>query len=326
MTTPTTPTPGFEFPQDARDTIEKQLRSSVEDRQPLKSVRPGRQPQVVTPVEVSRDEIPAKRNTVPVRSNVTTPVSDPEGISIDLPSRFFYYSFKDLYVRPFRLSHLAKVAKAHETGSMQTLAEVVSSVLSTPNGDTNIAFQLSMADFNAVLYWLRLNSFSKKQMRLTHQCTNPDHLSQVESGQKTPESLKVTTIYTNSDLRIRHLDEAPDPDKYSITVPGYDQKVKMRPETVSDVVQFLDHPDWEDPEFQYKARVASVIGLDAGLENRIALIDDLDPDQALLALEFADLVDTYGVDELVSTNCMECGASTAVKTAVDALNFLSPEF
>jgi hypothetical protein len=325
MNTPT-PTPGFEFPSDARDLIEKQLRASFDERQPLKSVRPSRQPQVVTPVEVRQEELQPQRNTVPVRSGATTPIADPEGISIDLPSRFFYYTFKDLYVRPFKLSHLAKVAKAHETSSMQTLAEVVSSVLSTPNGDTNIAFQLNMADFNAVLYWLRLNSFSKKQMRLTHQCTDPNHLAQVEAGTKTQESLKVTTIYTNSDLKMRHLDEAPDPEKYSIMVPGYDQKVQMRPETVSDVVQFLDHPDWEDPEFQYKARVASVIGLGISLEQRIALIDDLDPDQALLALAFADLVDTYGVDELVSTNCMECGASTAVKTAVDALTFLSPEF
>lgn len=315
----TTPTPGFEFPQDTRDLIEKQLRASLEERAPLKSIRPERQPQprVVTPVEASP--------IVTVRPQHTTPVADPEGISIDLPSRFFYNTFKDLYVRPFRLSHLAKVAKAHETGSMQTLAEVVSSVLSTPNGDTNIAFQLTMADFNAVLYWLRLNSFNKKQMRITHECTDPTHREQVAAGVKDPASLKVVTIYTNSDLKVRHLDVAPDPEKYKIDIPGHGT-VSLRPETVADVVQFLDHPDWEDPEFQYKARVASVLGIPVPLSERVALLDDLDPDHALLALEFADLVDNYGVDEFVTTKCMECGASTAVKTAVDALNFLSPEF
>lgn len=314
----TTPTPGFEFPSDARDVIEKQLRQSFQERQPLRSVRPDRQPQVVTPVEVTP--------TVPVKQANTTPIAEPEGISIDLPSRFFYYSFKDLYVRPFKLSHLAKVAKAHETSSMQTLAEVVSAVLSTPNGDTNIAFQLTMADFNAVLHWLRLNSFNKKQMRMTHQCANPNHIAQVEAGVKTPESLKVTTIYHSSDLKLNHLDNAPDPAVYQLNLPGYDTPVALRPETVTDVVQFLDSPNWDDPEFQYKARVASVIGLPMPLEDRILMLEDLDPDQALLALEFADLVDEYGVEEFVSTKCMGCGASAAVKIAVDALTFLSPEF
>ena len=320
-------TPGFEFPPDAQDAIEQQLRAQVEARQPLRSVRPDRQkPQMVLP---TTQPVVVQQVVQPAPANVPdpTPVSDPIGISVDLPSRFAYYSFKDLYVRPFRVAHLAKVAKAHETSSMQSMGEVVSSVLMTPNGDTDIAFSLTMADFNAVLYWLRLNSFTKKQLRITSTCNDPTHNEQVKLGHKTQESLKITTLYTESSMVVNHLNEVPDPEVYAVTVEGCG-RVPLRPETLRDVVQFLDLPNWEDEEVQYLARIASVIGLPLSLKEKMEIVQNgsIENDDALLALEFAEKVDSYGIEETVTTKCMGCGASGAVKIAVDALSFLSPEF
>jgi hypothetical protein len=315
-----TPDSGFEFPADKRDQIDALLRQPAEPQR-LRSVRPDRNP-VVTPVAVPT---PVVQN-VAVESPPITPKSDPEGISIDLPSRFFYYDFKDLYVKPFRVRHLAKVAKAHEQSSLQILAEVVSSVLSTSTGDVpNLAFQLSMADFTYVLYWLRLNSFNKPQMRVVSQCTNPDHIHAVETGAKTKESLAITTIYKESMMEVTYLEQAPDPQQYKIVYNG--QELQLRPETVMDVVQFLDNDNWQDAEFQFQARVASVVASPGmSLVEKIQLVEDLDPDQALLALEFAELVDAYGVVETINTNCIGCGASGLVKIAVDAPSFLSPQF
>jgi hypothetical protein len=336
-----TPSEQFQFPNDARDKIEEQLRAVTAEREPLRSVRPERQRTpdvVVTPSLPEFREAPKPPPQLPpgvasvnVVSNATTPMSDPEGISIELPSKFFYYPFKDLYVKPFRLSHLAKVAKAHETASMQTLTEVVSSVLSTPGGHKNIGFMLTNADFNAVLYWLRLNSFGKRQMRVTHTCVDSNHIAMVESGVRTKESLNISTLYTESDMKMVMLDKAPDPEHYSIDIEGVG-KVYLRPETVSDVIQFMDHPDWQDSEFQYNARIASVLSVNHAdgsaysLTDKIALLDRLTADQGVLALEFAEIVDVYGVVETVQTKCIGCGASPAVKIAVDALSFLSPEF
>ena len=343
------PTPGFEFPSDQRERIDTALRSVVNngERTPLQSVRPNRKvganpvvmptaPQHQPTPEVERPQPAAqprflRSNTVLVPTSPVTPISEPEGISIDLPSRFHYYDFKDLYVKPFRLSHLAKLAAAHATSSMQSVAEVVSSVLSTPQGHQNIAFQLHMADFNAVLYWLRLNSFSKRQMRVRYECTNPAHLHSVEIGEKTKESLQVAALYTNSDLKFVHLDRAPDPEVFKFELENYGT-VTMRPETVLDVIDFMDSPEWEDPEFQFKARIASVLdmcspeGVPARLAQKIAVLDDLPPDVAALATEFADIVDEFGVSEIVQSNCIGCGASAAVRIAVDAQCFLSPEF
>ena len=106
----------------------------------------------------------------------------------------------------------------------------------------------------------------------------------------------------------------------------------MRPETISDVIDFMDHPLWEDAEFQYSARVASVLhvtkedGSQMRLAEKVKMLEDASPDNALLALQFADAVDTFGVNEKVTTNCIGCGASSAVTIAVDALSFLSAEF
>lgn len=268
---------------------------------------------------------------VAVKTVPPAQISEPEGISIELPSLFQYYTFKDLYVKPFRVNHLGKVAKSHETGSMQTLVEVVSSVLSTPNGDKDIAFNLNLHDFNAVLYWLRLNSFSKKQMRVQWECNNEKHTHDVASGVKPKETLANTSVYTNSDVEHKYLESLPDPEHYHLMVDGYG-RVDMRPETMGDTIDFMDHPSWEDPEFQFTARIASVLdmkhpdGTCYRLAEKVAVVESLPADAAALALEFAELVDTFGVVEHIETKCIGCGASTKLKIAVDALSFLSPAF
>lgn len=309
-----TPSKGFEFPADKRDQIHKLL--STPSDQPVRSVRPGINP-IVKPMPVSQE--------IKVETPNITPKTDPEGISIDLPSRFFYYEFKDLYVKPLRVSHMAKIAKAHEQSSLQIMAEAISSLLSTSSSDAkDLAFKLTMADFNFVLYWLRLNSFSKPQIRVESKCMNEDHIKKVESGEMDEKSLLITTIYKESMMQTNYLESAPDPEKYHIEKDG--TRIDLRPETIMDVLQFLDNPKWDDAEFQYQARIASVLNLDTDLETKIKIINDIDPDQALLALEFADLVDTYGIVETVKTNCIGCGASGLVKITVDAPSFLTPQF
>src|ERR1035437_8774346 len=111
----------FAFPEDKRDAIERSLRATVDA--PLQSIRPERQkkPAIVltsSSADPTRPEPPLLPKSVPVvLSSQTTPVTSPDAISIDLPSKFHYYGFKDLYVRPLRVTHLAKLAKAVELGS-----------------------------------------------------------------------------------------------------------------------------------------------------------------------------------------------------------------
>jgi hypothetical protein len=69
-----------------------------------------------------------------------------------------------------------------------------------------------------------------------------------------------------------------------------------------------------------------VLALPGTVGDRAAIAAKLDPDEALIALEFAERLDAYGIDETVTTKCAECGASGTVKIVVDAPAFLSPEF
>ncbi len=314
-------THAFSFPEDARDIIDKQLRASAEAQQPIRSVR--------TPVVKMEEELP---KTVKVQPAPATPMASAEAISVDLPSKFHYYDFKDLYIRPIRLPQLAKISKAHETGSLQTQAEAISSLLSTSSGNQdNLAFRLTMADYQAVLYWLRLVSFSKPQMRVTSQCTNAQHMADVKAGLKEPKSLEIQTVVTKSDIQVNPLVQVPSPDQYHIVVEG--ERIDFTPEVLADTVEFLDHESWADEEFQYKSRIAAVLDLARASgqkwtwDQRVRFVDEkLTPDQALLAIEFADMLDSYGIVEAVTTKCMGCGSKEIVKITCDPLSFLSPKF
>jgi len=326
MNTQTTPSHGFAFPQDARDQIDQRLRESLGQQQPIRSVRPDKQPPLVRPSAVEDEPTPM----LSVTPSPTTSVASPDAVSIDLPFRFHYYQFKDLYVKPMRTPQLAKMSKGHETSSLQTQAEAVSSLLFSPTGHEHLALSLTMADYQAVLYWLRLNSFSKPQMRVNSKCNNPAHIAQVKAGTKTLESLNIQTVVTESSLKTNYLDKVPDPEVYCLHIDGV--TVNFRPETLRDTIQFLDHPEWADEEFQYKSRIAAVLGLDEATgrvwtwDQRIQFVDTLTPDQSLLALEFADLIDGVGVVESATAKCQGCGSTEIITITCDPLSFLSPKF
>lgn len=315
------PTHQFEFPQSAQDAIEANLRSSIQG--PIESVRKPK-----PTIKLMQEDKPK----VTVETPPVTPVSTAEGISVDLPSKFYYYDFKDLYILPMRIPHLAKISKAHATGDLQTQVEAISSLLFTSSGDSkDLAFKLTMADYQAVLYWLRMTSFSKHQMRVDSFCQDATHNREVSNGTKPQDSLKISTVVYKTDLKFNNMETAPDTDYYSITVD--DVVIPFVPETLADTIQFLAHPQWTDDEFQYKSRIAAVLSLDKSTgktwtwDQRIQFVDKfMDPDMAIRALEFADFADSYGVVETIETKCTGCGSKGVATLTCDPLTFLHPKF
>lgn len=345
----TTPTPGFEFPLEAADQIEASLRALHKKDEPVRSVRPERQkpviPQMADPVVAQPSSIPTEDwRAVAQAAMVKTPVADPtpmsteDSISLDLPSKFAYYDFKDLYVKPFKATHLAKLAKADAQNSLQLLVEVVSSVITTPQGTKNIGFDLSVPDLNAVMFWLRMNSFTKQTMTVTSRCENPEHNHQVAEKLLPEESLKITTTIQQTDVEVRFLDNMPDPEVFRIVL--NDDRlgtvvIPMRPETMRDAIQMLDHKDFADEEFQYKVKVLSVLDFERAFPNiewtlakKLSFYDEglLSLDDILLAQRFSELLESYGVLETVPTKCGKCGASGTALLSFDAQSFLSPNF
>ena len=345
----------FEFPKDAQDAIATNLGESPTPASPIpqspekaaafesllrQHVSPHSFQRTVPPekvrariVDSSKPQVDENRaqKQVPIREALQTPVSGADGISVDLPSRFFYYPFKDLYVKPLRVPQLAKIAKAHETGSLQTQLEAISTLLYTPNGDTDLAFKLTTADYTAVLYWLRLNSFPKPTLRVTSICQNEKHHEDVKAGIKTQASLEIETVVTRSDMRTVYLDNVPDPDRYFIEVDGI--RIPLGPETMKDTVDFLNHPDWADEEFSFLSRRAAVIKLDEATgkqwnwDQRVQFVREyVSVEQFVLIDEFAEMVDDYGMVETAETRCKGCGSKGVVKLTCDPLTFLSPKF
>jgi len=369
------PTPGFEFPASMNaDVIDAKLKQGIHNpvdsmaRPKLESVRPERRkpviPEMAAPPTVMQAPEAVRQQTQAlvqqarkiVDSGIQpfmidnehppiTPISDPNYTSIDLPSKFVYYPFKDLYIKPFRVTHLAKLAKANEVDSMQLVCEVVSSVLMTPQGHKNIGFGLSVNDFNAILYWLRAHSFEKQTMRVVTHCQNPKHHALVIDGKLQKETLKSESVHDVSKLVTNYLHKIPDPEVYHIMVTlgnGETKRVDLRPETMMDSIEFLDDPRFIDEEFQYLARIASMLDLDtpfpltaekAGdptrwtLQSKIQVVEEyLTNEQCLLVLQFSDLVDEFGVDELVEVKCKECGHVELTKLTIDARTFSAPRF
>lgn len=286
----------------------------VQTRAPTKAVRP-----LVLP---DRKDHPSVPNVQPGPA----PASSADYYPVVLPTKCAYYDFKDLYVTPFRTVHLGKLAKSHETANMHLLLEVVSSVLAA-DGQTDLAFKLSTIDFKSVMMWLKFNTGLKPKMVLVGQCTDEQHLQDVQAGKLKPESLKITTVVDKTMVIERAMDTIPDPAQFSVTIG--DLRVPLRPETMWDLVQFIDDPNWADEEYAFNAQIASVLddrvlGTKT-LAEKIELVSQMSIDDAMVAQRFKTLTETYGVAEYVETRCGVCGARHQQLVAVDAQSFFRPQ-
>lgn len=284
---------------------------------------------------------------------IVNPVADGLNTSVDLPSRFAYYGFTDLYVRPFVAKHLAKLQKANREQSLLAMVEAVSAVCytTTPGFEqTPMAFELTLPDFFFVMHWLRLNSFTKSNYVHTTECKNERHLERVSyfknakeyekqfaDGELTeeeftnirtqalhPDSLTTSLLITNTTLKINMLDTIPDPSAYKFA--GED-RIKFRPPSMRDVIEFAEAPEMlseERSEFSFLAQLASHIQHVSGyltLRQRINIVGECSGDQVALLKGFEKQLKDYGVEEKVRVTCKECGASSESKISLAAHSF-----
>lgn len=276
-------------------------------------------PPVDTTVTPSSTE-PQVPNEMP---GFTNPVSEDEAASIRLPSRFAYYGFKDVYVRPFKARQLAKLSRAHEEKALLPMVEAVSSVLSSSMIQGSLAHMLTIQDFNFVLYWLKLNSFLKGSYLHTTACMDPQHHQDIKEGRRKKESLKITEYITKTNLVVTEWENIPDPAEFNF---GPDSDFFLYPATMQDTLEFMDHPSVNDKEFQYFAQLASFVRhkeYQLTFNERVEVVKDFSGDHVHLIQRFEKLSDSYGVNEKITVRCKECGASRVTKMTLDAHSFLS---
>lgn len=251
---------------------------------------------------------PAFPETPVTPPEYNAPVTDPDGISIILPSQFAYYDFKDLYVHPLRGFHLSKLVRARGEKSVRIMTEVLNSILTNSQGTQNLAHELTLPDFYAVLYFIRFNFFTKTEFHHTDYCSNPEHLKKVQEGKLPEDSLKNSQTITSSMLNTRNLEAAISHEKF--------QPAKMR-----DIIDYTENPNIKNEEFQWLGQFACYLKGE-NLQRKMEIAATLSPDEIQDCKSYMDLIDDYGIEEQIKLTCKGCGASMDSKVSIDAHSFL----
>src|ERR1700737_1099624 len=252
--------------------------------------------------------------SVPVQNpGFTAPMSEPEAVALELPSRYAFNDFKDLYIKTFKGLHLAKLSRAKEEGSTLHMVETVSSVLSNSNGDTNLGFKLTVPDFYFVLYWLRLNSYTKSVFTHESICVNEEHIQKVSEGLLPAESLCQGELIHKSTLQTTMLDNVPNLENFKLS-----SGVELRQPTMQDAIEMLEDPDFANADFRFSAQVASYIKVPLSLKERIAIVNEMSPDDITTIKDYEKATPMYGIVEKVRVTCRGCGAVKMDEIRLDA--------
>jgi hypothetical protein len=298
---------------------------------PVEQVRPPVQPQAkAAPVaHMAAPHIEAQiqnnleaQGMIPVSNpGYDNPVGEDEAVLLELPSRFALYGFKDLYVKTFKGRQLSKLSRAKEEESTLHMVEAVSMALSNTRRDTALGFKLTVPDFYFVLYWLRLNSFTKSAFTLESVCTNKKHIEDIAAGLKGADTLKQAEIITRSSLETKMLDMIPNIEDYPLEYPG----VKIRTPLMGDVVEVTEHPLFPDSEFLTLTRYAVFIeasdGSQLNMDRKLEIVNDMSPDDWATITRYEKAIPEYGITEKVVTICKSCGHKQTRKIEIEASHF-----
>lgn len=262
-------------------------------------------------------------------------LQDDSAVIMDLPSRYAFYDFKDLYAVPFKGVHMRKLFAARQTQSQLHVVEAVSTVLSNTAGDTKLAFKLTMPDFYFIMHWLRMESFTKSAFIHNSVCRNPEHIKEVQSGRVAQDTLTHSQVINKSTLKTKMLERVPNPEAYPLSIRNLTlgelrvQNLALGPATMADTLEVSEHPDVMDSEFQYAASKAvylkadrdSNTGRELTFSDKLKIVDELSPDDHLIISAYEKVATDYGVDETVQVTCKHCGHSRIDKIFIGAASF-----
>jgi hypothetical protein len=260
---------------------------------------------------------------------------NPAYVTIDLPSTFQFYDFKTLSVRTLLASHQAKFSRAAKEQKMRYSVEALSATLEPDRS----AFELSVPDFYFLLFWQRVNSFSKTPMLITAYCDNEKHNHDVHIGETKPDptpedpdrvmvikkhedTLRIEQVLQNTTLDTKYADPV------DVTDLEITRKYQLDVERMKDVVETIEYltEGQETTEEQlfllgYAGFLKSAEG-QANIKEKLQAVADMTPDDISEFDEYIKRVSDYGVAEYANVKCKECGASVRVKISLDALTFL----
>lgn len=295
-------------------------------------------------VEMVDDVPPTSRSTPKPAEGKSYSEVDALYVALPLLSKFLPYSFKSLSLRPVRASEQTKFNRAHKEGLLRHLVDGVSATLEPGVS----AYSLTSSDFYFVMYWLRVNSYTKVPYQHHTLCEDPKHVARVMSDDPKealpPESLEIKMLVTSSSLTQRELD-ASTLDKFYLP-DAIGSRYPLGFATMADVVAITEKEDeiqlvverealqgdtsrdaeGEFEEWAWLADRASYLTQgdngERDLESRIRLVQTMSADDIQELEDYIQAATNYGVDEYVTVRCEECGAEKRTKVSISALSFL----
>lgn len=247
-----------------------------------------------------------------------TPNSIEEAVSFALPSNFLFYDFKDLYIQPFKGRHFSKLHRAREEESILHVVEAVSTVIQTPSapGMPGLAFYLTLPDFFACLYWLRMHSFMKHGFIHKTMCRSAEHQAKVNSGELAADTLRHAETVGKASLNTRQLTQIPDPEKFQLER----QDLYLAPASMRDILDITGNDNID----RFAARVAAsfrVVGQDVSLFDRMKIVDELSADDVYTIQDYENVANDYGVEETIRWKCKTCGQDHSDVITLEAHSF-----
>ena len=263
---------------------------------------------------------------------------DSSYVEVDLPSRYKFYDFQHLYIRPFKQKHLRKLIQGQANKNARYMAEVINSCIACEKGYKDLVFRLCREDFTYLQYWERIHSFPNIQYTQMVECTNPEHIKMVEEKKLPANSLVFPQAITKTTLDVTYLEEDA---KYSFD--GYiPQELKdkypqvtMHVPYMEDYLQLLELAEKEVGDNDDEGLAWFMTGVPASmltivdaqgktlsLKERFDVVDELSPESVMLLQEVKSEVPEFGVTQIIKAKCPRCGAVTATQLVLNAHSFL----
>jgi hypothetical protein len=304
----------FSFPK--RD--KSAMTVSFEDDEPEPSTESTPSaPSTPAPVSVRPPAVPK----APVDKN-------PDLLSVELPSKWMFYPFKSLSLASVRGKHQAKFAAAAKHESTRMVVETVSSLI----GENIDASQLTVPDFQFVLYQLRLNCMgSTIPMKVRGLCSDPDHVLKVAEGQLSRESLINDDLVNSSQIKDTYIDDEAIPNFQldhgdaieELNALGYDLDAPRYADSIELEEQYFGKPGFDEVEFlsDLAGSIRAIDGSPKTLAERLEIVGDFPPRITKLLQDWQSVVQSYGVQEFINITCKECGSEIEVSASVPVHSF-----
>jgi hypothetical protein len=284
------------------------------------------------PVHSAASSQPGPAPTVPLQNkqdqeSTTAFVNDGRYVLLsDLPSRYLFYGFKELWIRPFtpneaRLIHMAKVS-----GNLTYIVSAVAACISKK------ITSLVIEDFEFCLYWLRLNSYPTKPFTVTWTCDQPLFEKDTDFDEiEEPKQVKIctqknTTIVSSTNLKIESLDA-------DFKLPANIAMPTMEVfEEIWECKNQLENLDEDEPNFiaqreeligdLYLMNLAQWCKEGQSLKEKLEILKNSTDMgfQGNLESSIAE-IPAFGVSEDLEVTCEACGGATRRRLSLDYLSF-----